>query len=152
MSMNESTRTARALVRCPFCLTFNRVDLTRIRDRPTCGECHRPIVLDRPIKLTDDDFDRIVNGSDVPVLVDFHADWCGPCKVIAPSLDEIARERMGQLLVGKLDTDRNPATATKLKITALPTIAVFKGGREAARQTGAVPKRVIEDVIARASG
>jgi thioredoxin 2 len=148
--MTEPTRVARALVRCPFCQKFNRVDLTRAKDRPACGECGKPIVLDRPIKLTDDDFDRIIGESDVPVLVDFHADWCGPCKVIAPALDEIARDRMGQLLVGKLDTDRNPATATKYRVTALPTIAVFRSGKEAVRQTGAVPKRTIEEVIARA--
>ena len=150
--MPETTRTPSALVRCPICTRLNRVDLSRAKDRPTCGACGKPILLDRPIRLSDDDLDRIVSESDVPVLVDFYADWCGPCKVMAPTLDEIARERTGRLLVGKLDTDRNPRTAEKYGISGIPTLIVFEGGREVARQTGAVARNALEALVARAAG
>jgi thioredoxin 1 len=95
------------------------------------------------------DFDRMLKDTDVPVLVDFHADWCGPCKVMAPLLDEVARERMGRLLVAKLDTDRNPATAAKLRIAGIPTLIGFRAGREVAREVGALPKPRLEDLVDR---
>jgi thioredoxin 2 len=75
----------------------------------------------------------------VPLIVDFHADWCGPCRVMAPILDDLARERMGRVLVTKLDTDRNPETTARFAITGIPTLIVFAGGREVAREVGAVP-------------
>ena len=86
----------------------------------------------------------------IPVLVDFYADWCGPCKMMAPYVDEIAREKQGRALVAKLDTDRSQQTATQFNIRGIPTSIVFKGGKEVARQTGAVPKKVLEDMLARA--
>jgi thioredoxin 2 len=147
--MPEATRTPRALVRCPFCLKLNRVDLARASDRPACGQCGKPLLLDRPIKLSDEDFERVIAETDAPVLVDFYADWCGPCRVMAPSLDDVARDRTGRLLVAKLDTDRNPATATKYGVTALPTLVLFHGGREVGRQTGAVPRKTIEALVDR---
>jgi thioredoxin 2 len=137
----------RALLRCPFCDAMNRVDMRRAADRPRCGECKRPILLDRPVKLTDRDFDRVVNESEVPVLVDFHADWCGPCKIMAPLFDEIARERLGTVLVTKLDTDRNQATAQRFNITGIPTLIVFRNGQEVAREVGAVPRPRLQAVL-----
>jgi thioredoxin 2 len=103
----------KATVSCPFCLTPNRVDLTRVEARPKCGECGKPILLDRPIVVSDKDLERVVRDAEVPVLVDFYADWCGPCKVMAPVLDNLARERAGFVLVAKLDTDRNPTMAVR---------------------------------------
>jgi len=108
------------------------------------------MLLDRPIALNDDTFARTIAESDVPVLVDFYADWCGPCKMMAPFIDEIARERQGQVLVAKLDTDRSQRTASGFNIRGIPTTIVFKGGKEAARQTGAVPKKGLEDLLSRA--
>ena len=108
------------------------------------------MLLDRPIHLDDDTFARTIAESDVPVLVDFYADWCGPCKMMAPSIDEIARDKQGALLVAKLDTDRAQHTAGGFNIMGIPTLIVFKGGKEAARQTGAVPKRGLEELLARA--
>lgn len=144
----EGTKTRRATVRCPFCLKLNRVDLGRARDRPKCGECGRPILLDRPVRITDEDLERVVADAEVPVLVDFYADWCAPCKVMAPLLDDLARERAGELLVGKLDTDRNPRASARFGIRGIPTLILFRDGEEAARETGAVPRETLEALLA----
>ena len=129
----------RATVRCQFCHTLNRVDVARADERPRCGSCRRPILLDRPIKTTDEDFDRLIGESTVPILVDFYADWCGPCKIMAPLLDDLASDRRGTLLVAKLDTDANPGTSERFGIRGIPTLVAFRDGVETGRVTGAVP-------------
>jgi thioredoxin 2 len=126
-------------VRCQFCETWNRVVAERASDRPKCGKCGKPMLIDRPIALNDDTFTRTVTESEIPVLVDFYADWCGPCKIMAPSIDQLAAENQGRLLVGKLDTDRSPRTAQSFNIRGIPTTILFKGGKEANRLTGAAP-------------
>ena len=103
------------VVMCLFCGKANRVDLSRLAEGPKCGNCGRPIRLDRPLKVTDADFDKRSTGASVPVLVDFYADWCGPCQVMAPILDDFARQHTGELLVLKLDTDANQATRRALR-------------------------------------
>jgi thioredoxin 2 len=140
----------KATVACPFCSTLNRVDLARIGDLPKCGSCGRPIRLDRPLAVTDATFARVITDAEVPLLVDFYADWCGPCKIVAPILDEIAHARAGTVLVLKLDTDRNPATATRFGVQGIPTLIAFARGREVSRQTGAVPRQAIEAMLAAA--
>jgi thioredoxin len=104
-------------------------------------------LLDRPFPLNDETFARTIAESEVPVLVDFYADWCGPCKMMAPAVDELARERMGTALVAKLDTDRSQQTARQFNIMSIPTTIVFRGGKEVSRQTGAVPKRGLEQLL-----
>ena len=141
---------AKATVRCVFCDTLNRVDLERLASQPKCGSCSRPILLDRPLPVTDAAFERVVTDTEVPVVVDFYADWCGPCKIMAPVFDEFARERQGQLLVAKLDTDRNQATARRFNVRSIPTLIVFKKGKEVARQVGAVPRATLDALVARA--
>jgi thioredoxin 2 len=141
----------RVTVRCQFCGTWNRVDAARTHDRPTCGSCKRPLLLDRPVALTDETFRRTVEASEIPVLVDFYADWCGPCKIMAPAVDAVAAAYQGRALVGKLDTDRSPQTASGFQIRGIPTVIVFHKGREVARQTGAVPQRVLEELLSRAN-
>lgn len=142
----------RAVVPCPFCGRVNAVDLSRIDDRPRCGECGRPILLDRPVKLSDADFDRVIERSGVPVLVDFYADWCGPCRVMAPTIDELAADRAGRALVGKLDTDRNPATANRFEIRGIPTTIVFREGHEAGRRTGAIGRTELDALLDDSTG
>ena len=124
----------------------------RVKDRPICGECKRPILIDRPVAVTDADFDRVIGESDVPVLVDFYADWCGPCKMMAPVLDEVAHDRAGETLFLKLDTERNPIVSQRFGIRGIPTLIVFRGGKEAARQTGALPRQGIEALLAGGDG
>jgi|ERR1051325_11570854 thioredoxin 2 len=135
-------------VACQFCATLNRVSLDRMGQGPKCGSCGRPILLDRPLHVTDETFRQVIQDTQIPVLVDFYADWCGPCKMMAPVLDDVARERMGQLLVLKLDTDRNPATQQAFGVRSIPTMILFRGGAEAARQTGAVPRTQLDAFIA----
>ena len=142
-----NTATRHLTVRCQFCDTWNRVDAARAADRPKCGKCGRPILLDRPFPLNDETFARTIAESEVPVLVDFYADWCGPCKMMAPAVDELARERQGSVLVAKLDTDRAVQTAGQFNIRSIPTTIVFSGGKEVARHTGAMKKREIEQLL-----
>lgn len=147
MDVGEMDMERKATVTCAFCATANRVDLGRVDDRPRCGECGRPMLLDRPVRVTDGDFDRVIAGADVPVLVDFHADWCAPCKVMAPTLDSLASERRGQVLVAKLDTDANNATAARFDIRGIPTLIVFRDGREVARETGVLPRPRLDALL-----
>ena len=134
-------------LRCQFCETWNRIDASRAADRPKCGKCGRPMLLDRPFPLNDETFTRTIEGAEVPVLVDFYADWCGPCKIMAPAVDELAATYQGRALVAKLDTDRAQRAASGFNIRGIPTTIVFKGGKEVARQTGAVPKPMLAKMI-----
>ncbi len=130
-------------LRCPFCLKLNRIDLARAKDRPACGECAKPLLLDRPVKVTGEDFGRTVLEAGGPVLVDFYADWCAPCRVMAPTLDEVARELTGVVLVAKLDTEAAPEVAQQYGVRGIPTLILFQGGAEKARVTGAVGRKEI---------
>lgn len=147
MSTSVKPESQKATIRCPFCQSWNRVDLARAADRPRCGNCARPILLDRPIPLDDETFARTIEASGVPVLVDFYADWCGPCKIMAPVLDQLAAARQGRLLVGKLDTDRSQATAQRFGIRGIPTLILFEGGKELRRQSGAMPLATLQALV-----
>ena len=129
----------RITVRCQFCETWNRVLAERASDRPKCGKCGKPMLIDRPIGLNDETFARTIAESEIPVMVDFYADWCGPCRMMAPSVDQLASENQGKLLVAKLDTDRSPQTAQAFNIRGIPTVILFANGREAKRVSGAMP-------------
>lgn len=139
--------TPKATVACPFCATLNRVDLGRLVQHPKCGECGKPILLDRPIAVSDATFDRVTTDTTVPVIVDFYADWCGPCKIMAPLLDDVAHRRAGELLVVKLDTDRNPVTGQRFGIRGIPTLIAFRQGKEVGRRVGAVPAAELEGFL-----
>lgn len=140
--MEEPTKVRRVVLRCPFCFTLNKVDMGKAAERPKCGKCERPILLDRPVRISEEDFDRSVLQAAVPVLVDFYADWCGPCRMVAPLMDEIAREHTGRLLVAKVDTDRSPSVSRTLGIQSIPTVILFAGGREVRRSIGFDPQAI----------
>ncbi len=146
--MSNVIPTKRALVSCPLCDTLNRVDVELLSNGPRCGGCGQPLRLDQPQPVPGEALDRIIAETDVPVLIDFYADWCGPCQFMAPVLDRFARERAGEVLVGKLDTDRYPTEAARFGIRGIPTLIVFSGGREVARQVGAVPPSTLATLIA----
>lgn len=136
--MIEQTTGTPVTVPCQFCGTLNRVDLSRLERRPVCGECAKPILLDRPLKVQEDQFDATVLRSPVPVLVDFYADWCGPCRMMAPAVDEIAAEAKGRMLVVKVDTDRAPTLAERYDVRGIPFFARFERGALAETAVGAV--------------
>ena len=129
-------------LRCAFCDKLNAVDLARAAHRPACGECGKPMLLDRPVKVADDDFATTVEGAEVPVLVDFYADWCAPCRMVAPFVDEIARDNIGKLLVTKVDTDRAPNVSMRFGIRSIPTLILFRDGKEVERSVGFEPERL----------
>jgi thioredoxin 2 len=141
------TAQQKATVACAHCGRLNRVDLARAADGPKCGACGRPILLDRPMRLTDAAFDRVVADSAVPVLVDFYADWCGPCKMMAPIFEKTASERTGGVLFAKVDTDANPRVAQRFGIASIPTLIAFRGGRETTRRMGAMAKSQLDALV-----
>lgn len=139
--------TKKATLRCQFCSSWNSIDVARAADRPKCGKCGKPMLLDRPIRLDDDTFARTIAESNVPVLVDFYADWCGPCKIMAPAVDKLAANYTGKALVAKLDTDAAQKTSMAFNIRGIPTSIVFDGGKEVARQSGAVPYETLAAML-----
>jgi thioredoxin 2 len=147
MTTTTAQPTRPVVVQCQFCSTANRVDLTRLAAGPKCANCGKPIHLDRPQKVTDQDFERTIAGSSVPVLVDFYADWCGPCKMMAPTLDELAQKRAGSALVLKLDTEANPQTPSRFSIRGIPTVISFQGGKEKARHVGLADMKTLEGLV-----
>lgn len=144
--MTTSQATLPVTLRCSFCLTLNRVDLSRAQDRPVCGDCGKPVPLDRPVKVSQEDFDRTVLRAGAPVVVDFYADWCMPCQMVAPVMDELAMQHSGRLLVAKVDTDAAPETAARYQIRSIPTVLLFKEGQEVARRIGFDPQGLREMV------
>jgi len=136
-----------ATVPCPFCAQLNRVDLEKLASGPRCGSCHRPLLLDRPVKVNGEQLGAVLGGTDVPVLVDFYADWCAPCKMIAPIVDELAQARAGSALFLKLDTDRSPGITDRFGIRGIPTLIAFQGGKETGRHVGLAQRGQLEALL-----
>lgn len=136
------------LARCPSCAALNRVDFSRLGDGPKCATCATPLAFDHPKQITDADFQKIVDGASVPVVVDFYADWCGPCQAMAPALDAFASTNAGRVLVLKLDTDANQGTSNRFGIRGIPTIISFRDGRELRRHVGMADVRVLASLLA----
>ncbi len=133
-------------LRCGFCLEMTDLDLDADAGRPVCGSCAKPILIDRPVRVAEEDFEATVRGADVPVLVDFYADWCGPCKMVAPIMDNVAHANVGRLIVAKVDTDLAPRLAGELEIRGVPTLVLFRDGEEVERSVGLEPDKIREMV------
>ncbi|MDY6827814.1 MAG: thioredoxin TrxC [Pseudomonadota bacterium] len=125
---------------CPACDTVNRVPDTRLGDWPVCGRCKQGLLAGRPVELTDHNFATQVGRSDLPVLLDCWADWCGPCKMMAPVFESAAEAWATQVRFAKLNTEVAQASAARLGIRSIPTLILFRGAKEVARQTGALDR------------
>lgn len=141
-------RTNNFIIQCTSCGTKNRVPQNRIKDHPICGKCRKPLPAPKasaaPVMVTDQSFQNEVLSSPGAVLLDCWAPWCGPCKIVAPILDQLAREYAGRAKIAKLNVDQNPMTAAKYQVMSIPTLLFFKNGRLINTLTGAHQKPEIE--------
>lgn len=131
--------------RCPACAQKNRVPAARVRDKARCAACKAALLpLAAPVAVASAaDFDELVRDAPVPVLVDFWADWCGPCHAVAPELEKLARDKTGAVVVAKVDTEALRDVAGRYGIRSIPTMILFSGGKEAKRVSGAMPASAI---------
>jgi thioredoxin 2 len=128
---------------CPRCDAVNRVPEARLGEGPLCGACRAPLFEGKPLALDAARFRHHVAKNDIPVLVDFWASWCGPCRAMAPQFEAAAKLLEPRVRLAKLSTEEAPEVAAELGVTGIPLLVLFRGGREVARQAGAIPARQI---------
>ena len=133
------------LIRCSKCGANNRVSLDSLSvGQPVCGRCKTPLAFaDSPLTITDANFGSEVEKSPLPVLLDFWAAWCGPCRMVAPVVEQLAKELSGKVRVGKIDVDANQRTAGRFRVQSIPTLLILKDGMEIDRIVGAASKEAI---------
>lgn len=136
------------LIQCGHCGTKNRVPKARLNQGPVCGKCRSPLSigqgLDKPVDITDNTFDSEVLSAAGPVLVDCWAPWCGPCRMVGPVLEQLAREYAGRVKIAKLNVDENPQIASRYSIRSIPTMLLFNRGEMVNTMVGALPRQEIE--------
>jgi thioredoxin 2 len=131
--MNESMH-----IVCPQCNAINRIPSTRLSEAPKCGKCHQPLFDGHPVELTGSNFQQHVNHNDIPLLIDFWAPWCGPCKMMAPQFTQAATQLEPNVRLAKVNTEAEQMLGAQFGIRSIPTLMLFRHGREVARQSGAM--------------
>ncbi len=123
---------------CPHCNSVNRLPEDRLGDGGTCGRCHSPLFTGHPVELNETSFDQHISKSDLPIVVDFWAPWCAPCRSMAPSFSDAARQMEPKYRFVKVDTEQAQNIAARFNIRSIPTLAIFRNGKEITRQAGAM--------------
>jgi len=137
------------LIVCPHCLKTNRVPEERAAEDPTCGHCHRQLLPAEPVALDDASFEKVVAKTELPIVVDFWASWCGPCLMMAPQYEQAAATLKGRALFTKVDSDASPRTSARFAVRSIPTLLLLRGGKEVKRQAGATQAAQIVDWVSR---
>lgn len=135
---------------CSSCSSVNRVPASKLTDKPVCGKCKELLLPAHPVVLTDVTFAKFIARTELPILVDFWAPWCGPCRMMAPAFADAAAQLSTRVLLAKLDTQLNPSAASPFNIAAIPTMVLFQSGKEVTRQSGAMnTQQIVQFATAR---